>query len=69
VVIVNPYDAQAVRFLDGPTVPILAPGSQAPPGFGLAALNLNDLPPDVRASATVYARDPNGDPAVWVVPP
>jgi hypothetical protein len=68
-VIVNPYDAQAVRFLDGPAVPILAPGDQAPPGFGLAALNLYDLPPDVRASATVYARAPNGDPAVWVVPP
>ncbi len=68
-VIVDPYDAQAVRFLDGPTVPIVTPGSQAPPGFGLAALNLSDLPPDVRASATVYARDPNGDPAVWVVPP
>jgi hypothetical protein len=68
-VIVNPYDAQAVRFLDGPAVPIIAPGSQAPPGFGLAALDLSDLPPDVRASATVYARAPNGDPAVWVVPP
>jgi hypothetical protein len=68
-VIVNPYDAQAVRFLDGPAMPIVAPGSQAPPGFGLAALNLNDLPPDVRISATVYARAPNGDPAVWVVPP
>jgi hypothetical protein len=68
-VIVNAYDAQSVRFLDGPAIPILAPGSNAPPGFGLAALNLNDLPPDARASATVYARDPNGDPAVWVVPP
>jgi hypothetical protein len=68
-VIVNAYDAQSVRFLDGPAVPIIAPGSNAPPGLGLAALNLNDLPPDARASATVYARDPNGDPAVWVVPP
>jgi hypothetical protein len=68
-VIVNAYDAQSVRFLDGPAVPILAPGSQAPPGFGLAALNFNDLPPDARASATVYARDPNGQPAVWIVPP
>jgi hypothetical protein len=68
-VIVNAYDAQSVRFLDGPAVPILAPGSNAPPGFGLAALNLDDLPPDARASATVYARDPNGDPAVWVVAP
>jgi hypothetical protein len=68
-VIVNAYDAQSVRFLDGPGLVILAPGSNAPPGFGLAALNLNDLPPDARASATVYARDPNGDPAVWVVAP
>jgi hypothetical protein len=32
-------------------------------------LNLDDLPADARASATVYARDANGDPAVWVVPP
>jgi hypothetical protein len=68
-VIVNAYDAQSVRFLDGPSVPILAPGSQAPPGFGLAALNLNDLPAEARASATVYAHDPNGEPAVWIVPP
>jgi hypothetical protein len=68
-VIVNPYDAQDVQFLDGPAVPILAPGANAPSGFGLAALSLNDLPPDARASATVYARDPNGEPAVWVVPP
>jgi hypothetical protein len=69
VVIVNAYDAQSVRFLDGPAVLILAPGSNAPPGVSLAALNLDDLPPDARASATVYARDPNGEPAVWVAPP
>jgi Dolichyl-phosphate-mannose-protein mannosyltransferase len=68
-VIVNPYDAQTVQFLDGAAVPIFAPGADVPSNLGLAALNLDDLPAAARGSAVVYARDPSGNPAVWVVPP
>ena len=68
-VIVNPSEAQTVRFLDGSTVPIFIRGATVPGDLGLAALWLDDLPADVRSSAVVYARDPSGNPVVWVVAP
>lgn len=69
VLIVNPYEAQNVRFLDGPGVPTFTRGEKLPGDLGLAALWFDDLPADVRSSAVVYARDPGGNPVVWVVPP
>jgi signal transduction histidine kinase len=68
-VIVNLYDAQVVRFLDGPGVSVFQPGEEVPSGVALAALNRDDLPADRQAAATVYARDPGGKPAVWITPP
>jgi hypothetical protein len=68
-VIVNLYDTQVVRFLDGPAVSIFLPGDAVPGGVALAALNRTDLPAERQAAATVYARDPTGKPAVWITPP
>jgi len=68
VAIVGAYDAQTVHFLD-PSVRIYAPGSAVPAGMSLAALKLTDLPSADQASATVYARDPQGRPAVWLYSP
>jgi hypothetical protein len=68
-VIVNLYDAQAVRFVDGSSVSIFQPGEDVPGDVALAALRLDDLPAARRAAATVYARDPSGNPAVWITPP
>jgi 4-amino-4-deoxy-L-arabinose transferase-like glycosyltransferase len=68
-VIVNPYDEQTVRFLDGPAVSIYPPGADVPGDVALAALSRDDFPAARRAAATVYARDPSGNPAVWIAPP
>jgi hypothetical protein len=67
-VIVNLYDAQTVRFLDGPALSIFLPGEDVPGDVALAALNRDDLPAARRATATVYARDPSSNPAVWIAP-
>ena len=67
-VIVNLYDAQTVRFLDGPALSIFVPGEDVPGDVAVAALNRNDLPAARRPAATVYARDPSGNPAVWSAP-
>ena len=68
-VIVNPAEAQIVRFLDGSTIPILTRGQSPPAGFGVAALWIDDFPAALRSSAVVYERDPGGHPTVWVVAP
>ncbi len=68
-VIVDWYNGQVVRFLDGSAVTTYLPGGDAPADVALAALNRNDLPAARRDAATVYARDPSGQPAVWIAPP
>jgi hypothetical protein len=68
-VIVDWYNGQVVSFLDGSSVLTYLPGADVPPDVALAALNRDDLPVARRAAATVYARDPSGNPAVWITPP
>ena len=68
-VIVDPYEAQTIHFLDGPDVPIFTRGQTLPAASGLAALWSDDFPESLRSSAVVYERDPAGHPTVWFAPP
>lgn len=74
VVLLDPYTAGVVEFLDSPDPPRFAdpriPLSTLPPGRVLA-LTLSDLAvsvgDDAAGQAVVIAMDPSGDPAVWAV--
>jgi hypothetical protein len=74
VVLLDPYTAGVVEFLDSPDPPRVAdprvPLSTLPPGRVLA-LTLSDIAvsvgDDASGQAVVIAMDPSGDPAVWAV--
>jgi 4-amino-4-deoxy-L-arabinose transferase-like glycosyltransferase len=77
VVVLDDYSATVVRFMDAGRVPnFAAPGSSIPapaPHTRVLALTLEDLRTALGTKAAqraaVVARDPRGDPALWVVEP
>lgn len=76
VVILDAYSAGVVRFLDPDPPKIAPPGGPLPslsPTASVLARSLADLEAAVGADdagrARVVAVDPNGDPAVWRLPP
>jgi hypothetical protein len=76
VVIVDAYSAGVVRFLDHDPPTIVPPGDPLPslsPTASVLARSLADVEAAVGADdagrANVVAVDPNGDPAVWRLPP
>lgn len=77
VVILDAYSAGVIRFLDSSGPPqIVEPGTPLPqrsPTTGVLARSLADLQAAVGADAVPRARvtavDPNGRPAVWILPP
>jgi hypothetical protein len=77
VVILDAYSAGVIRFLDTAGLPqIVEPGTPLPqrsPTANVLARSLTDLEAAVGAEAVeraiVVAVDPNGDPAVWRLPP
>jgi hypothetical protein len=77
VVVLDDYSTTVVRFLDTGRVPsFAAPGSSIldpPPRTMVLALTIEDLRTalgiEAAKRAVVLARDPRGDPALWVVEP
>jgi hypothetical protein len=76
-VILDAYSAGVIRFLDSNGLPLIAePGAPLPPlspTTSVFARSLADLEAAVGANAArravVVAVDPDGDPAVWKLPP